>query len=240
MITKLSHLSPRQCEIPEEIIAAMVKAVYPEKIICYGARTKVLEAWSCFLYPIEAQIFTVYDLLIITRENEKKNSHEILDMIDCCNTPVITITALVHSIKAVNDALKNGSVFFTTLYQTGVLLYDNNALIRVITGYRPSTHNLGRLLAMIGNFSPFLLAVFPKNTKEEMDLFNTLTKAYSDARYKEGFKVTAEKVTILIERVTAFQCHAERLYRNKLREIKNGSTISTSHHPPKNLTYENC
>lgn len=303
MKTKVSNLSPRQYEQLREIIAVIVKVIHPEKIICYGARTKSLETWGCFIHTTEPQIHTVFDLLIITRKNEKKNSHEILDRIGYCNTAVITIIALVHNITAVNAALKNRNAFFITLYKTGVLLYDNNdvplftsfekpdetdqilksmtqwnkwfcqgqqflkgasyfssagwndlsvfmlhqavehtciALVGACTGYRPATHNLGRLLAMTENFSPHLSAVFPKNTREEMDLFNTLAKAYSDARYSEGFKARSETVIVLIERVTALQCQSEKLYRNKLWEMKNGSALYTSHHLQNCLTYENC
>lgn len=293
MTTKLSHLSPWQHQHLQEIIAAIVTAARPEKIICYGTRTKVSEAWGCFLTAEAVQTFIACDLLIITRKDEKKNCHEILERIDYCRTPFITVSTLVHSITAVNDAIIGGNVFFNTLYKTGVVLYDGNeiplvgpvgksnepdqvskivtrwnkwfsqgqqflkgatyfssagwhdlslfllhqavehtsiALIGLYTGYRTATHNLSRLLALTRNFSPHSPPVFPKNTREEMDLFNTLARAYSDARYKEGFKVRVETVAVLIERVTAFHSQAEKLFTDKSNEIKKGAALHTSDH----------
>ena len=47
------------------------------------------------------------------------------------------------------------------------------ALLRVYTGYRSTTHNLSRLLALIENFSFVPSTIFPCITEEETELFNT-------------------------------------------------------------------
>jgi uncharacterized protein len=92
------------------------------------------------------------------------------------------------------------------------------ALTISITGYRPNTHNLGRLLTMTENFAPHSPTVFPRNTNEEKHLFRLLSRAYLDARYTESYEVTRNEMSILIERVSAYQRHAETLYHenNKL------------------------
>jgi HEPN domain-containing protein len=84
------------------------------------------------------------------------------------------------------------------------------SLVRCMTGYRPSTHNLRRLLAMTENVSVAYSAIFPSNTAEEKDLFSILARAYSEARYKEDFAADCRTVKILIERVTLFQSCAEK------------------------------
>jgi HEPN domain-containing protein len=93
-----------------------------------------------------------------------------------------------------------------------------NALVRIMTGYRPATHNLSRLLAMTENFSTLSCVVFPRNTPEEKDLFKVVARAYSDVRYKQGFKVPASKTLTLIERVASLQGDAEKLYKDRLHQ----------------------
>ncbi|WP_142683026.1 HEPN domain-containing protein [Chitinophaga polysaccharea] len=100
------------------------------------------------------------------------------------------------------------------------------ALLRVFTGFRSNTHNLARLLALVQHFSYAPMMVFPCITKEETDLFNTLNKAYSDARYNESYMVSVEKATILMERVSDFIAIAERLYQQRLLDLENGQSIS--------------
>lgn len=93
------------------------------------------------------------------------------------------------------------------------------AIIRLFTGYRPTTHNLKRLFSMIDNFTDTARLLFPSTTKEEGHLFNLLCKAYSDVRYKEEYSIETESVFILMQRVKEFLALAEILYQNKIREI---------------------
>lgn len=87
------------------------------------------------------------------------------------------------------------------------------ALLRAVIGYRSTTHNISRLLALIENLSKVPSLIFPYITKEEKKLFLLLRHAYSDARYKEEYAVPAEKVAILIERVKQLMDVAEQLYQ---------------------------
>jgi HEPN domain-containing protein len=103
------------------------------------------------------------------------------------------------------------------------------ALIRVFTGYRPTTHNLSRLLAIIENFSPMLLTIFPCITKEEKELFKILQKAYSDSRYKDEYAISPDKVTILTERVKELQAIAESLYTNRMASFSEFPAASAVH-----------
>lgn len=275
---------PRSDTSPADITSTILKIMHPEKIICYGRRVCEWDVWSPFILLDETSPYVTYDLLVITRENEKRSRHEITDMLDSCLTGgSVRATVIVHGIKAVNEALLNGSHFFYDVCQSGLILYDNSetallscgrraattdipsieqvwragfelaqqflngasyfsssgcdniaafmlhqavehtctALVRLITGYRPATHNLNRLLALTENFSPMSLIVFPRNTPEERDLFNLLARAYSDVRYKEGFKVPRLKTPLLIERVSRLQYYAKKLYEDKTHQAVN-------------------
>ncbi len=92
------------------------------------------------------------------------------------------------------------------------------ALVKACLGYRPTTHNLKRLLALTENFSEYPSNIFPQVSQEEIDLFNTLAKAYSDVRYSANFKVSIEKAGVLRQRVKHLQETAEKLYKKKIQK----------------------
>jgi HEPN domain-containing protein len=93
------------------------------------------------------------------------------------------------------------------------------ALVQACLGYRPATHNLDRLLALTENFSAYPSHIFPQASQEEIDLFNTLSKAYSDVRYKANFNVSIEKAGVLRQRVKDLQEIAEKLYKKKIQKL---------------------
>ena len=267
--------------IPPEILSGILTGIRPEKVFCFGVRTNVAEAWSCFLPDNEREGATCYDLLILTAPNEKRPHHELLNMAEALNTKTLQVNALVHNAVSVREAIYAGNAFFAAVCTKGQLLYDDEsisfkmaagdycstgslcvnhadwtkrfglarkflagashffcrgwndmsafmlhqatehtciALTRAITGYRPNTHNLTRLIRLMHNFDPFGLPIFPRDTKEEIILFNILSRAYSEARYKESYWVTSREIAILIDRVTDFQNRAEGLYRERARE----------------------
>lgn len=91
------------------------------------------------------------------------------------------------------------------------------ALIKACLGYRPTTHNLSRLLALTENFSALPSYLFPQTSDEEEELFKTLLRAYSDVRYTENFKMPIEKAEILRKRVKELQEIAIDLYEKKVK-----------------------
>jgi uncharacterized protein len=92
--------------------------------------------------------------------------------------------------------LKEGAF---NLHQAAERTY--NAIILVHAGYKSKTHNLGKLKRYSKRFSEELDAIFPDNTPQEKHLFDLLKRGYIDTRYKEHYEITAEELTILIERV---------------------------------------
>lgn len=89
------------------------------------------------------------------------------------------------------------------------------AIIRVCMGYRPTTHSLSRLLRLVENIAVQISAIFPCATEEEQTLFNVLQKAYSDARYRDVYTISAADVAILIARVRTLHGLFEKLYAEK-------------------------
>src|SRR3546814_323061 len=92
-----------------------------------------------------------------------------------------------------------------------------SAMIRVFAGLHTSTHNLNKLLRYTRLFSMEPSAVFPRNTPEEMHLFDLLFKGYSDARYRQNYQIDADELEILLRRVHRLHDIAERLCHRRLR-----------------------
>lgn len=281
MLTSINHLPSSQEKKFREAVYAIATAVAPEKIICYGTRTRLMHTWSVVDPVLNSTMKTDYDLLIITKPGIKHREHEILDIVAEHSTEETRIVAIAHSLCAVNKALEQGRSFFVNIYKNGILVYDSSgihlatppicdnadhltdikaqwhqhfglaveflagasyyissgsaalavfmlhqaaehsciALVNACIGYRPATHNLNRLLALTENFSEYPSYIFPKVSKEEIDLFTTLARAYSDVRYTANFKVSIEKAGVLRQRVKDLQEIAEKLYKKKIQKL---------------------
>ncbi len=129
MLTNLPHLPEAQRKQLAGLVTSIVKAVSPEKIICYGCRNAIIRDWSCFLAVdgYHEATSTVYDLLVITNANEKRADHEIIQMAEQQAEPfACRVTMIVHKLTSANEAIEKNSRFFTTLFHKGILLYNGN------------------------------------------------------------------------------------------------------------------
>jgi HEPN domain-containing protein len=191
----------------------------------------------------------------------------------------LKFSVLVHSMESVNEELKKGHYFFGSLYQNGVLLFDNNvaclsfprpytqsvanlekywqnryqlaegflksashailqgwngmavfmlhqsvehiciAMIRIHMGYKTTTHNLSRLIAMVENFSLYSITVFPRITPDEVRVFNILEKAYSHARYDDDYAISSETVNGLKTQVEELLEIGQAHFLRKLQRL---------------------
>ena len=89
-------------------------------------------------------------------------------------------------------------------------------VLLVFTGYKPKTHNLGKLKKQMKNISEELFLVFPENTKQEKHLFDLLKRGYVDARYKDNYVISENEVTALIERIHILRSLVENLCHKKI------------------------
>lgn len=103
-----------------------------------------------------------------------------------------------------------------------------SAMIRVFTGLHTSTHNLNKLFRYTRLFSMEPSAVFPRNTPEEMHLFNLLFKGYSDARYRQSYTINENELEILLGRLHMLLEIAERLCTRRLRDYAAHSTAESN------------
>jgi HEPN domain-containing protein len=124
MNTSLAHLSSLQRQQLETAIRIVVQAVRPEKIILFG------------VYSVEAEavLFTervppgigAYDLLVVTREGDRRSDYELQDIIENRCRDEVPVTVLVHDIGYVNRRIAEGHYFFSTIRREAILLYDGD------------------------------------------------------------------------------------------------------------------
>lgn len=269
MFAALPNMGELQGQVLREVISRVADAFMPEAIICYGKRQTSHQVWSTFKQVSMPDVRSHYDILIITRSEEKYKDHEVLDKINQLNNESIRLTPVIHNIKAVQEAVQKGSRFFTTVCKNGILLYGEAkpevdpvevsrksneshwahhfglanqfligaehylsnaqpslsvfmlhqamehaciAIIHACLGYRSTTHNLNRLLALTENISPELSGLFPRQTETERELFNMLVHAYGDVRYRQSFTIPPEQAKVLFERVRELISVTERIY----------------------------
>ncbi|PZR16845.1 MAG: hypothetical protein DI539_17575 [Flavobacterium psychrophilum] len=98
------------------------------------------------------------------------------------------------------------------------------ASIKAHLKYRPTTHNLLKLIDLIGCHLPHAKSIFPRNTNDEREMFDFLRRAYSDVRYKHNYRIPQHIAFSLLERVNEFQNLIEDKYNREFKnEVAEGS-----------------
>lgn len=90
-----------------------------------------------------------------------------------------------------------------SLHQAAERLYHCLLLVRTL--YSPKSHKLNFLRDLCEELDPRLAAAWPRDTKFNQRCFELLRRAYVDARYSPHYKITAEELAWLIERVAALR-----------------------------------
>ena len=85
------------------------------------------------------------------------------------------------------------------LHQAAERLY--NGLLLVLTLYTPKSHKLIVLRRLTEPLVPRLIEVWPHATKFERRAFELLRAAYVKARYSKHYKITAEELAWLTDRI---------------------------------------
>jgi len=110
-----------------------------------------------------------------------------------------------------NNAFERGSYKKAAfeLHQAVERFFD--AILLVFTNYRPRSHDLEKLGHMVGGYDPALLTVFPQATEEQKKSFDLLKRAYVEARYNPGYKITKEQLEYLAQGVAKLQDLAKKI-----------------------------
>lgn len=103
-------------------------------------------------------------------------------------------------------------------HQTAEHLY--HAILLVVTLYSGKAHNLAFLRKKAEAIDPGLAEAWPRETKFERRCFELLREAYVKARYSEHYKITAEELAWLSQRVEVLRGLADQLCKARLVELK--------------------
>ena len=90
----------------------------------------------------------------------------------------------------------------------------------MFTGYKRKAHNLQKLHDEAVPLHPELRDVLPRITPEDKHLFDLLLRAYIDARYDKSYRITAEELATLGERVRRFAQVVERVCQEKIASLR--------------------
>ncbi|HEX7946797.1 MAG TPA: HEPN domain-containing protein [Phenylobacterium sp.] len=110
------------------------------------------------------------------------------------------------------------------LHQAVERLY--NCVLLVLTLYTPKSHNLVRLRNLAEPLDPRLAEIWPTDTKFEKRCFELLRAAYIKARYSRHYKITAEELAWLDERVTALQAAVKAVCEERLAALEVQATAA--------------
>ena len=105
------------------------------------------------------------------------------------------------------------------LHQAAERLY--NGVLLVMTLYTPKSHNLVRLRNLAEQIDPELVAVWPTEVKFQKRGFELLRQAYVKARYSRRYKVTAEELAWMRERIELLQARVVALCTARLDALAN-------------------
>lgn len=94
-----------------------------------------------------------------------------------------------------------------------------NAVLLVATLYTPKSHNLIRLRNAAEPIDARLAEVWPTETKFQKRCFELLRAAYVKARYSAHYRVTAEELAWMLERLQALRDVVEVICRERLDKL---------------------
>lgn len=95
-----------------------------------------------------------------------------------------------------------------------------HCLLLVLTLYSPKSHKLNFLRSQCEQHEPRLVEAWPRETRFDQRCFELLRRAYVDARYSPHYKVSAEELAWLGERVTVLQHLVRTACEQRLIELE--------------------
>jgi len=104
------------------------------------------------------------------------------------------------------------------LHQASEHLY--HCILLVVTLYSGKAHNLAFLRKKAEAIDARLVEAWPRETKFERRCFELLREAYVKARYSKHYKICAEELTWLTERVEVLRGLAKTVCEERLRQLR--------------------
>jgi len=125
MNTSLSHLPVSKQNDIRRITDIIVKKIAPEKVILFGSYAT--GKWVEDRYSeghITYEYISDYDILVITRQGERRKDYEVQDIVINTFRPKTPINIIANDIDFVNKDLERNRYFFSDIRKEGIMLYD--------------------------------------------------------------------------------------------------------------------
>lgn len=90
------------------------------------------------------------------------------------------------------------------------------ATLLVFTGYKPKSHNIEELANEIAALHPALVGALPRTESDDATRFDLLKRAYIEARYSRGYRITLDELRILREHVRDLALRVHQACSEKL------------------------
>ena len=104
------------------------------------------------------------------------------------------------------------------LHQTAESLY--HCILLVCTFYTPHVHNLGFLRTQAERLDRRLVDAWPRESRRERALFEKLKAAYVKARYSRHYRITADELAWLAERVEVLGQVVHAVCSERVQELR--------------------
>ena len=92
-------------------------------------------------------------------------------------------------------------------------------MLLVCTFYTPHVHNLGFLRTQAERIDPRLIDAWPRETKADRSRFEKLKEAYVKARYSRHYRVSAEELAWLSERIDCLSKAVEVICADRIEAL---------------------
>ncbi len=102
-------------------------------------------------------------------------------------------------------------------HQAAERLYACFLLVQTL--YSPKSHRISFLRSQAERLEPSLIEAWPRESRFEQRCFELLRRAYVDARYSPHYKITAEELRWLSERVEGLQAKVEVICEAELTKL---------------------
>jgi len=125
MKTSLLHLPENKQQELQRVTKLICETVNPEKIILYGSYAT--GEWQEDRYSEKHIVYgfdSDYDILVITKEGDRRKDYEISSQITNRARYRVPINVITHDIIYINKQLTVGQYFFTEIIAKGIMLFD--------------------------------------------------------------------------------------------------------------------
>jgi predicted nucleotidyltransferase/HEPN domain-containing protein len=121
--------------------------------------------------------------------------------------------------QSAGDASSRGKTKLAAflLHQATERFYHCLFLVRTL--YSPKTHNLNQLRQLTEAVEPRLKEVWPRETKFERRCYELLREAYVKARYSRHYRISAEQLEWLSERVELLQSIVRNICEQRIADL---------------------